>query len=91
MTLRFVRWFRRIFAVIFFVAISAQFLDVYHQLPDIWYEYHPTKAQLFPSLLNLLGTGRLLLFFLFAVGTVNPLVGRLGLLHPTKPDSTAQP
>ena len=36
MTLRFVRWFRRIFAVIFFVAISAQFLDVYHQLTDIW-------------------------------------------------------
>ncbi|MBO7525022.1 MAG: hypothetical protein J6T79_05915 [Verrucomicrobia bacterium] len=42
MTLRFVRWFRRIFALVFFTAISVQFLDVYHQLPDVWYMYHPT-------------------------------------------------
>lgn len=77
MTLRFVRWFRRIFAVIFFVAISAQFLDVYHQLPDIWYEYHPTKAQLFPSLLNLLGTGSVLAGAAFiTVSVVTLIFGR---------------
>ncbi len=77
MTLRFVRWFRRIFALVFFTAISVQFLDVYHQLPDVWYMYHPTKTQLLPSFLNLLGTGSVLAGAAFiTVSVVTLIFGR---------------
>jgi len=40
-----------------FCAISAQFLDVYHRLPNFYYDLNPAKTQFIPSLLNMLATG----------------------------------
>ena len=46
------RIFRVIFALAFFLFISAQFLDVYNDLPKWYYKYNPAWIQFTPSFLR---------------------------------------
>lgn len=55
--LKILRKIRILLALIVFVAISAQFLDIYNQLPREYYMFNPVKTQFAPSLLKWLATG----------------------------------
>lgn len=68
------RWARIVFSLVFFTLLSAQFLDIFHRLPDSWYRYHPAQTQIIPSLLNLLGGGGVLAGAAFITFTVTTLV-----------------
>lgn len=75
--MKFLRWCRILVSLAVFVAISVQFLDIYHALPDVYYVHHPAKFQFIPSLLNLLGTFSVLsgaAFITFTIGAL--LFGR---------------
>ncbi|MBO7521444.1 MAG: 4Fe-4S dicluster domain-containing protein [Opitutales bacterium] len=50
--MKYIRCFRIVFAVLFFAAISLQFFDIYHSLPDFYYDCPPTALQFMPSLLK---------------------------------------
>lgn len=50
--MKFLRIFRIAFALIFFIAISLQFFDVYHKLPKIYYMYPPASLQFMPAVLK---------------------------------------
>lgn len=51
--MKFLKKFRVAFALIFFCLISVQFFDLYHLLPDFYYNLNPTSTQFIPSLLLL--------------------------------------
>ena len=50
--MKMLRRFRMLFAVLFFAAISLQFFDIYHNLPDFYLENSPARVQFMPSLLK---------------------------------------
>lgn len=53
--MKFLKVIRVLFALVFFVAISLQFFDIYHRLPKIYYMYPPASLQFVPSLLKFFG------------------------------------
>lgn len=53
--MKFLKFIRVLFALVFFVAISLQFFDIYHRLPKIYYMYPPASLQFVPSLLKFFG------------------------------------
>ena len=55
--LKFLRKARIIVALVVFVLITAQFLDLYNQLPKPYYMYNPIKTQFAPSLIKWISTG----------------------------------
>ncbi len=55
--LKYLRKARIIIALLVFVLISAQFLDIYNQLPKPYYMYYPVNTQFMPSLIKWAGTG----------------------------------
>ena len=65
---------RIVFSLLVFLLLSAQFLDIFHRLPESWYTYHPTKTQFIPSLLNFLGGGGVLAGAAFLTFTVTTLL-----------------
>ncbi|HQC43440.1 MAG TPA: 4Fe-4S binding protein, partial [Verrucomicrobiota bacterium] len=73
-TPRGMRRVRIVFSLLVFLLLSAQFLDIFHRLPESWYTYHPTKTQFIPSLLNFLGGGGVLAGAAFLTFTVTTLL-----------------
>lgn len=51
--MKFLKKIRTLLALLVFCLISAQFLDLYHLLPQSYYELNPTKTQFTPSLILL--------------------------------------
>ena len=47
-------------ALLIFCLISAQFMDIYHRLPEIYYTLHPTETQFATAFLNIMATGAVL-------------------------------
>lgn len=55
--LKILRWARIAVAVAVFALISAQFIDIYHQLPRAYYRANPVATQFAPSLIKWLAAG----------------------------------
>ncbi len=71
------RFFRIVFAIVFFVAISLQFFDVYHDLPKIYYRYPPASLQFVPTLLKFLaGLGLASAWAFLAFSALALILGR---------------
>lgn len=62
------------FSLLVFLLLSAQFLDIFHRLPESWYALHPTQTQFIPSLLNFLGGGGVLAGAAFLTFTVTTFI-----------------
>ena len=58
-SLKILRIFRVVFALVFFIFISAQFVDVYNDLPKWYYKYNPAWVQFTPSFLRAVSGGAL--------------------------------
>lgn len=72
--MKFLKVIRVLFALVFFVAISLQFFDIYHRLPKIYYMYPPASLQFVPSLLKFFGGLGLAACWAFVVFSVMALI-----------------
>ena len=74
MLFKFLRNTRVAVALGVFILITAQFMDMYHELPRAYYMHNPTHTQFVPSLLKMLGTGAVAATSAFVVFGVFALV-----------------
>ena len=77
LNMKFLRIFRIVFAILFFAAISLQFLDIYRDLPQAYYDYPPTALQFVPAALKFFaGAGVAAAWAFFAFAGVALILGR---------------